>query len=99
MTEDNRPGFLKELEKLDEEEKHENAAIAEEERLLDNWFTYPHPPTTAQQDNHKHIREAARDFAEAIFDNTPKCADQTAALRKVREAMMTANAAIACKGK
>jgi len=96
MTEDNRPGFLKEMEKLDEEDKHD--AIAEEERLLDNWFTF-HPPTTDQQDNYKHIRKAARDFAEAIFDNTPKCADQTAALRKVREAMMTANAAIACKGK
>jgi hypothetical protein len=35
-------------------------------------------------------------FAETIIRNTPPGSDQSAAIRKVREAVMTANAAIAC---
>jgi len=42
------------------------------------------------------IREAALQFAKVLLANSPACADQTAAIRKVREAVMTANAAIAC---
>lgn len=41
------------------------------------------------------IREAGRQLAEVILNNTPANADQSAAIRKVREAVMTANAAIA----
>jgi hypothetical protein len=37
-------------------------------------------------------------LAEAILENTPQCADQQAALRHVREAVMTANAAVALEG-
>ena len=40
----------------------------------------------------------AKEFAGVLYANTPGCADKTAALRKVREAVMTANAAIALKG-
>lgn len=65
---------------------------------LVNWFTY-HAPTGEQQVQYIAIREAALDFAKMIVANTPSGADQTAALRKVREAVMTANAAIACGGK
>lgn len=45
--------------------------------------------------HYKAIRKAAHDFALAIIENTPDCADRTAALRRVREAVMTANAAVA----
>ncbi len=61
------------------------------------WFTY-HKPEGEQIEQYTKLREAARVFAVAIADNTPACADQTAAIRKVREAVMTANAAIACRG-
>ena len=44
------------------------------------------------------IRDAAEVLARAIFDYCPPCADQTAAIRHVREAMMTANASIVLKG-
>lgn len=44
------------------------------------------------------IREAALEFAETVLDNTPACADQSVAIRKIREAVMTANAAIALDG-
>lgn len=62
---------------------------------LNNLFTY-HSPKGDQVDRYSKIRYAARILAETIIENTPKSADQTAAIRKVREAMMTANAAIAC---
>jgi hypothetical protein len=70
-----------------------------QQELLDNWFTY-HPPTGDEQlAAYAKIRSAARDFAMAINENAPDSADKTAAIRKVRDAMMTANASIACGGK
>lgn len=71
--------------------------IITEEQLL-NWFTY-HSPTPEQLPKYLAIREAAKTFAEVIVANSPDCADTTAAVRKVREATMTANQAIACGGK
>lgn len=64
---------------------------------LDNWFAY-HAPDTSDIDAYAKIRDAGLYLAEIIVDNTPSSADQTAAVRKVREAVMTANAARACKG-
>jgi hypothetical protein len=64
---------------------------------LDNWFTY-HSPKPNQPASYEAIREAGKLLAIAIRDLTPPSADQTAAIRKVREAVMTANAAIACDG-
>lgn len=62
---------------------------------IDNLFRY-HPPMGDQVDRYAALRKAAKDFAEAIVSLTPEGADQSAAIRKVREAVMTANAAIAC---
>jgi hypothetical protein len=64
---------------------------------LTDVFTY-HAPTEAQKANYLEIRSAAKVLAEAILENTPQCADQQAALRHVREAVMTANAAVALEG-
>ena len=63
---------------------------------LDNFFTY-HSPTAEQLPKYQAIRECGRILAKAIVDNTPPSADQTAAIRKVREAVMTANQSIACE--
>ncbi len=41
-----------------------------------------------------NIRTAAQHFAETIVDMCPPSADRSAALRKVREAMMSANASL-----
>lgn len=65
---------------------------------LDAIFSY-HPPTAEQLPKYEDLRSAAYVFAKAIVDLTPVGADQTAAIRKVREAVMTANAAIALNGK
>lgn len=64
---------------------------------LDNFFVY-HAPSEADVVRYQRIRDAAKAFATIILDNTPNCPDQTVAIRKVREATMDANAAIACYG-
>jgi hypothetical protein len=65
---------------------------------LDNWFTY-HSPSPDQLPKYLAIREAGKAFALSIVEHTPACADQTVAVRKIREAVMVANQAIACGGK
>ena len=60
-------------------------------------FQY-HAPRPEQVAHYESLRRAAHDFARAILANTPSCADQQAALRHVREAVMTANAAVALSG-
>jgi hypothetical protein len=62
---------------------------------LKNVFSY-HQPIGDQAERYVKIRDAAYELALVIVDCTPASADQTAAIRKLREAVMTANAAIAC---
>jgi hypothetical protein len=62
---------------------------------LANLFNY-HPPVGNQPDRYSRLRQAAKVFAAEIVFLTPAGPDQSAAIRKVREAVMTANAAIAC---
>lgn len=64
---------------------------------LPHIFTYQ-KPTEEQIPKYHDIREKALAFAKAIVTHTPACADQTAAIRLVREAVMTANAAIGLNG-
>lgn len=61
-------------------------------------FTY-HAPSPDQLPKYEAIRTAAREFAQVLISNTPASADQTAAIRLLREAVMTANQAIATGGK
>ena len=61
---------------------------------LNKMFTY-HAPGGGQLERYGDIRNAGFSLAKTILKNTPASADQTAAIRKVREAVMTANAAIA----
>jgi len=64
---------------------------------VDTVFTY-HAPTAEQIPLYEQIRAAGKRLVLIILEVTPKCADQQAAIRKVREAVMTANAAIALNG-
>jgi hypothetical protein len=57
-----------------------------------------HNPDIEQMARMAIIREAAEEFAATILVNTPNCADQQAALRHVREALMTANSAVILRG-
>ena len=65
---------------------------------LDHIFKY-HAPKGNQFDCYQEIREAAKEFAKVVIANTPNCADQAAAIRHIREAAMTANAAVALDGR
>lgn len=65
---------------------------------LDHVFSY-HAPAPWQLSQFELIRSAAKTLAAVIEANTPRCADQQAAIRHVREAVMTANAAIALQGR
>lgn len=66
------------------------------ESELDQLFKY-HALTDEGRARCGYIMDAARKFAEAITTWCPPTPDMLAALRKVREASMTANAAIANK--
>lgn len=71
------------------------SGVAITQEQIDNWFIY-HPPTEVQVGQYLALRDAAKKFAQCIVGNCPPGPDTTAAVRKVREAVMTANAAIAC---
>lgn len=61
---------------------------------LRNIFTY-HPPTGDQVIRYQNIRDAALAFAYVVETSCPDSADKSAAIRKLRECVMTANASIA----
>lgn len=89
------PDDLQELEhgKYDPASKN-----APEFGIIDELFTY-HPPTPNQIPRYQAIRDSAKDFAKTVMAACPPSADRTAAIRKIREAVMTANASIALDGK
>ena len=64
---------------------------------IENIFTFHDDP--AKTEHYVAVREAAKTFAMVLVEHTPMSADQTAAVRKLRECVMTANAAIALDGK
>lgn len=65
---------------------------------LDNWFQY-HAPKDDQAQKYERLRAAGHAMALVVLNETPASADQTVAIRKIREAVYTANAAIACGGR
>lgn len=72
--------------------------MALDKDAIEDIFSY-HPPVGGQVDRYNAIREGAKVFALIILENTPSSADQTVAIRKLRESVMTANASIALEGK
>lgn len=60
---------------------------------IEGWFTY-HAPTETQRFQLEQVNAAAKNLALTIAANCPPSADRSAAFRLVREARMTANAAI-----
>ena len=65
---------------------------------LDHIFAF-HPANLEQGEKHQRVRDAAKEFAKAVIANTPTSPDQSTAIRQIREAMQTANAAIALDGR
>lgn len=67
-----------------------------DQEIIDDLFTY-HKPTEAQAKMYDEINAAAKHFALVVHQLCPPCPDRTAAMRKIREARMTANSSIATK--
>ena len=65
---------------------------------VENWFTY-HPPVGDQAAKYEEIRKAGKDLAFVIEVLCPVSRERSKAFSKLREAIMWANASIACNGK
>ena len=63
-------------------------------QMTNEWFEH-YDTNERQSVSIQKIRDGAKRFAQLLCNNTPDDPDQTAALRKIREAVMTANYAIA----
>lgn len=65
---------------------------------IENWFNY-HPP---KNDDEVHVyedmRERGRELAHYINQQVPDGREKSLAMTKLREAIMWANAGIACGG-
>lgn len=71
--------------------------ISSDTDVLNELFSY-HPPTIESLPRFSAINQAAKNFAEVVLSNCPPSADRSDAIRKIREARMTANAAVALNG-
>jgi hypothetical protein len=90
-----RPGYIRLMDKPTDTPP---GTLMSEAEQLANWFSY-HPPTAQQAESYERIRAAAKVFAEVLCRECPNSADRSAAVRKLREAVYTANASIACAGR
>lgn len=63
---------------------------------LDNVFSYHPPADAAQTATYQAIREGGKTLAKLIDERAPDGPEKTLAIRKIQEAVMWANAGIAC---
>lgn len=67
---------------------------------FDPEYVFKHHPVTPEKvARFEAIHDAARQFAAVILANTPEGADQRTSLRRLREAAMIANSAVALDGR
>lgn len=67
------------------------------EEIVGEMFKY-HAPNETTILKYAAINQAAKNFAEVVLANCPNSTDRSAAIRLIRDAGMTANAAIALNG-
>lgn len=63
---------------------------------LENWFTYHPPRDDRQVAAYQEIRNSGRRLAENVVKHCPPGHERNKALDAIREAVMWANAGIAC---
>ena len=76
---------------------NEAARPMNDEEIVAEFFKY-HAPNAETLPKYAAINQAAKNFAEVILANCPRGADRSAAIRLLRDARMTANAAVALNG-
>lgn len=77
---------------------HDNthSAPQAQDDALTNWFTH-HPPADGRAvQAYQEIRNGGRELAELITGECPPSPERDTAVKKIREAVMWANASIAC---
>lgn len=79
---------------MPDSETKSDPAVGPNHDVIADLFTY-HPPTPEQIESYTLIRNAGMLLASIIDEKCPPGPDRTAAIRKVRESVMTANASIA----
>lgn len=65
---------------------------------LEHWFA-DHPKRDDEVPQYQAILQAGKHFAGVIIDNSPTSADQSHAIRHIRNAVHAASDAIACGGR
>jgi hypothetical protein len=70
------------------------STVKRDELDIEELFTY-HAPRPGDASALRAIRNKAKELAETVVICCPPSADRTAAIRKLRECVMTANASIA----
>jgi len=73
------------------------ALLSEDREELQTVFTYHKPKDDKQIENYHVLRSAAHYFASVIAATVPLSPERNVALGKVREAVMWANAGLACR--
>lgn len=94
-------GLDRDRERLDQAQTagyaNEARPLMTEAEILAELFKY-HSPNEGTIPKYAAINQAAKNFAEVILQTCPRSADRSDAIRKIREARMTANASIALNG-
>ena len=67
-----------------------------DEARIENVFSFHPAADQSVAQRHEHVREALKLTAVALVALVPECQERDVALDKLREAMMWANAGIAC---
>lgn len=88
FSEEEKRAFYERIDRAEEE----GDEVTKEE--IENIFSY-HKPNQSQVPKYEAIREGAKAFAKVVIENCPSSADRSAAIRLLRECVMTANASIA----
>lgn len=68
-----------------------------EAQIVAEFFKYQ-PPTDFTLPKFAAINQAAKNFAEVILANCPRGSDRVVAIQRIRDARMSANAAVALNG-
>jgi hypothetical protein len=75
--------------------REQDMAVNDRTADIDNRFRY-HPPTPEAIAKHEMLRDAHRQLAHLVLETVPAGRHQSLALTALQEALMWANAAVAC---
>lgn len=85
--------------RMNDQDKTQNQGLQRQQQFdLEHIFQY-HSPSPSQATKYEALRNEAKSLGKTILDLVPPGPDQSDALRKLRECIMTCNASIALNGR